>query len=82
MWAPFGRPTAVASVGEMGRQLNTGASAGQVWVVHPLSKTASLLGKVSARVEGEKGLVWGGVWVDKGFGDSQSLVGGQNFFWE
>ena len=65
--------------GEIGRQLNTGASAGQVWVVHPLSRTASLLGKVSARAEGEEWLL--GVWGGKGFREPGSRGEGENFSW-
>ena len=49
MVLPFGSPTIVALVGVVGIWLDRGASAGQVWLVQPLSSTASLCCPVLGR---------------------------------
>ena len=55
IWAPFGRATVVAEAGGVGIVRSKGVSAGQVWVVVPLSSTASLCLQVTIGVTG-KGL--------------------------
>ena len=61
-----------------------------MWVVHPLSRTALLLGKVSARVDwgeelpgfwGMVGVLGVWVWLGKGFWQPGYRVGWQKFSW-